>query len=93
MKDKMGMPHQTDLLERKIYSVICSHDGLKAKEIGRLAGTDRKTVNQYLYKAPFMRELCCRCVPEACGLICLMSIWDFCRSRRKRRRLSDSMTG
>lgn len=50
--------HKTDLLERAIYSEICSHDGIKAKDIGKAAGADRKTVNQYLYNAPFMRELC-----------------------------------
>lgn len=50
--------HKTDLLERAIYSEICSHEGLKAREIGRTLSADRKTINQYLYNAPFMRELC-----------------------------------
>lgn len=49
---------KTDLLERAIYSEICSHDGIKAKDIGKRISADRKTINQYLYKAPFMRELC-----------------------------------
>ena len=49
---------QTDTLERAIYSEICSHDGIKAKDIGKKIVADRKTINQYLYKAPFMRELC-----------------------------------
>ena len=49
---------QTDTLERAIYSEICSHDGIKAKDIGKKIAADRKTINQYLYKAPFMRELC-----------------------------------
>lgn len=50
--------HKTDLLERAIYSEICSHDGIKAKDIGKTISADRKTINQYLYKAPFMKELC-----------------------------------
>lgn len=50
--------HKTDLLERAIYSEICSHEGLKAREIGHTVSADRKTINQYLYNAPFMRELC-----------------------------------
>ena len=49
---------KTDTLERAIYSEICSHDGIKAKDIGKRIAADRKTINQYLYKAPFMRELC-----------------------------------
>ena len=49
---------QTDTLERAIYSEICSRDGIKAKDIGKKIAADRKTINQYLYKAPFMRELC-----------------------------------
>lgn len=51
---------KTDLTERAIYSVICSHDGIKAKDIGKEVSADSYTVNQYLYKAPFMRELCYR---------------------------------
>lgn len=50
--------HKTDLLERAIYSEICRHEGIKAKDIGKGTGADRHTINQYLYKAPFMRELC-----------------------------------
>jgi len=50
----------TDRTEREIYALICSHDGIKAKEIAKAAGIDRKTVNQYLYLSPFMRELCYR---------------------------------
>lgn len=49
---------KVDWLERKIYSEICSHDGIKAKDIGKAVLADRKTINQYLYKAPFMKELC-----------------------------------
>lgn len=50
--------YKTDMLERAIYAEICSHDGIRAKEIGKRVLADRKTINQYLYKAPFMRELC-----------------------------------
>lgn len=47
-----------DFIERSIYADICSHDGIKAKEIGKNLSADRHTINQYLYKSPFMRELC-----------------------------------
>lgn len=50
--------HKTDLRERAIYHAICSHDGIKAKEIAKEVKLDRTTVNQYLYGAPFMKELC-----------------------------------
>lgn len=49
-----------DRLERAIYSVIASHDGIKAKDIGKYVDADRHTINVYLYRSPFMRELCCR---------------------------------
>ncbi len=52
--------HRTDMLERAIYSVICSHDGIKAKDIAAEVHSDRTTVNRYLYTAPFMKELCLR---------------------------------
>ena len=52
---------KTDMLERALYSEICSHDGIKAKDIGRDLAVDRKTINQYLYKAPFLKELCSDC--------------------------------
>lgn len=48
----------TDMLERALYSEICSHDGIKAKDIGRHISVDRKMINQYLYRAPFLKELC-----------------------------------
>ena len=47
-----------DPLERKIYAAICSHDGIRAREIARLAGCDHTTVNHWLYCSPFMRDLC-----------------------------------
>ncbi len=49
-----------DIIERDIYAVICSHDGIKAKDIGKYAHANRRTVNRYLYCSPFMRELCYR---------------------------------
>lgn len=50
--------HKTDLLERAIYSEICRHNGIKARDIGKGLTADRRLINQYLYNAPFMRELC-----------------------------------
>ena len=58
IKNKAKRRMTTDTLEKSIYSEICSHDGIKAKDIGKKIVADRKTINQYLYKAPFMRELC-----------------------------------
>lgn len=58
IKNKAKRRMTTDTLEKSIYSEICSHDGIKAKDIGKKIAVDRKTINQYLYKAPFMRKLC-----------------------------------
>ena len=52
------LPYRTDALERAIYAEICSHDGIKAKDLGKSSGADRTTVNRYLYRAAFLRELC-----------------------------------
>lgn len=52
--------NRIDGIERAIYSEIAAHDGIKAKDIGKSITADRHTINQYLYKAPFMRELCYR---------------------------------
>ena len=41
-----------------VYEAVCSSDGLLAKDIARMTGLDRKTVNRCLYLSPFMRELC-----------------------------------
>ncbi len=43
---------------RKMYSVICSHDGIKAKEIASELGMPRSDMNHILYSVPFIRELC-----------------------------------
>lgn len=49
-----------DTLEMKIYSIICSSEGIKAKEIGRQTGQPRNIINHYLYSSPYMKELCFR---------------------------------
>lgn len=49
-----------DMIERDIYALICSNDGIKAKEIASKLKKDRKTINQYLYSSPYMHELCYR---------------------------------
>ena len=49
-----------DGIERDIYSVICSHDGIKAREIGRLTGQPKSIINHYLYCSPYIGELCYR---------------------------------
>lgn len=41
-----------DPLERKIYAAICSHDGVKAREIARLASCTHTEVNHWLYASP-----------------------------------------
>ena len=43
---------------RAVCSVICRHDGIKAREIADILHTDRRTVNQILYRSPLMEELC-----------------------------------
>lgn len=48
------------MLGRKIYSEICRHDGILARDIGKRISADRKTINQYLYRNPFIKELCYR---------------------------------
>ncbi len=52
--------YRVDMTERALYAEIAGHDGIKAKDLGRTSGIDRKTVNQYLFNAPFLRELCYR---------------------------------
>lgn len=49
-----------DLIERDIYSKICSCDGIKARELEKCIAADKHVINQYLYKSPFMHELCYR---------------------------------
>lgn len=49
-----------DEIERRIYSLICSNEGIKAKDIGKKSGETRSTINHYLYGSPYMTELCYR---------------------------------
>ena len=46
--------------EIKMYELICSHDGIKAREIARESGIDKTQINRLLYNAPFIHELCYR---------------------------------
>ena len=49
-----------DTQEIRIYSSICSHDGIKAREIAKETGVEKSDINRLLYSAPFIRELCYR---------------------------------
>ena len=49
-----------DIIERDIYALIASDDGIKAREIAKKLNKDRSTVNHYLYNSPYMKDLCCR---------------------------------
>lgn len=49
-----------DIIERDIYSRICKNDGIKARDIEKYIAADKHVINQFLYKSPFMRELCYR---------------------------------
>ena len=46
--------------ERKMYAVICRHDGITAREIAKEIGADKTNLNRLLYSAPFIHELCYR---------------------------------
>ena len=47
--------------EVRMYSVICRHDGIKAKDIAKETGLVHRTdINRILYGVPFIRELCYR---------------------------------
>lgn len=46
--------------EIRMYSLICSKDGIKAREIAREVGVDKADINRLLYNAPFIHELCYR---------------------------------
>lgn len=49
-----------DIIERDIFALICSNDGIKAKDIARKLKKDRSVINHYLYASPYMHELCYR---------------------------------
>ena len=46
--------------EIRMYSLICSNDGIKARDIARKVGVDKADINRLLYNAPFIHELCYR---------------------------------
>ena len=55
--------HETGFMneeQRKIYAVICKHDGIKARDIARETGADRSDINRQLYANPFVHDLCYR---------------------------------
>ena len=45
-------------LERRVCSVICQGDGLRAREIARILSLDRGAVNHILFRSPLLQELC-----------------------------------
>ena len=49
-----------DETEIRMYSLICSSDGIKARDIARYTGADKTVINRLLYSAPFIHELCYR---------------------------------
>ena len=44
--------------ERAVYAAVCSHDGIRARDIAEELHLDRTTVNRWLYSSPFLKELC-----------------------------------
>lgn len=52
--------YRTDPLELAVYSQICSHEGIRARDLEKLVNADRHRINQYLYRSVFMQELCYR---------------------------------
>ena len=46
--------------EIRIHSLICSNDGIKARDIARKVGVEKADINRLLYNAPFIHELCYR---------------------------------
>lgn len=47
-----------DEKERKIYSAICRHEGIRAADIAKETGLERREINHLLYSAPFIHDLC-----------------------------------
>ena len=47
-----------DDIERIIYGTICSHKGIKARDIGRITGQPKSVINHYLYRSSYIGELC-----------------------------------
>ena len=54
----MSQHNNREQLERRVCSVICRGNGLKAREIAGLLDMDRSTVNHILYSSPLLKELC-----------------------------------
>ena len=52
------MPSPYADIDPATYSLICSSDGITAREIARKLGITRKEVNQCLYHYPFIHDLC-----------------------------------
>ena len=46
--------------EIRMYSLICSNDGIKARDIAREVGVSKTDINRLLNNAPFIHELCYR---------------------------------
>ena len=44
--------------ERAVYAAICSHNGIRARDIAAQLHMDHTTVNRWLYSSPFLKELC-----------------------------------
>ena len=52
---------ETDLFsstELQIYSLISRSDGIKAREIAKITGTDRTEISRWMVSSALMRELC-----------------------------------
>ena len=49
---------KSDEIERRICAVICSGDGIKAREIARALSLDHTAVNRVIARSPLLRELC-----------------------------------
>ena len=56
----MTSPNLPDSLGREAYSLICTCDGVTAREIARELGAERKEINRLLYGDPFICDLCYR---------------------------------
>lgn len=46
--------------ERRIYSLISKHNGIMARELGRLTDIEKKEISRQLVSSALMRELCYR---------------------------------
>ena len=44
--------------EREVCALICSRDGIRAKDIAEKLDLDRREVNHILYSSPLLKELC-----------------------------------